>query len=142
MIPSAASVALLWNPDNVSNSVILDQMRTSAPGLGLAFTAVEARSAADFDGAFATLVRERPDAVLVTNDPLHQSHIVKIIAALNQHGLPGMYQNRDNAAAGGLMSYGASFPDLFRGGAAYVQKILQGTKPGTCRCSRRNASNW
>ena len=46
-----------------------------------------------------------------------------------QHGLPGMFQNRDNVAAGGLMSYGASFPDLFRQGASYVQKILHGAKP-------------
>jgi putative ABC transport system substrate-binding protein len=129
IIPSAKSIALLWNPDNVSNTVILEQMRTVAPGLGLAFTAVEARNVKDIDTAFATLARERPDAVMLTSDPLHQRHILKIIAALNQQGLPSMFQSRDNIAAGGLMSYGASFADLFRGGAGYVLKILQGTKP-------------
>ena len=129
IIPSASRVALLWNPDNVSNGVILEQLRDAAPALGLAFTAVEARSAGDFDGAFATLARERPDAVLFTNDPMHQSHIQKIIAFLFQHGLPAMFQNRDNVAAGGLMSYGANFPALFRQGAFFAQKILNGTKP-------------
>ena len=66
---------------------------------------------------------------MVTNDPVHQSHIQKIISFMFQNGLPGMFQTRENVAAGGLMSYGASFPDLFRNGAVYVQKILQGTKP-------------
>jgi putative ABC transport system substrate-binding protein len=130
LLPAASRVALFWNPDNVSNTVVLEHLRNAAPALGLAFTAVEARSSGDFDAAFATLARERPDAVVVTNDPLHQSHIQKIISFMFQHGLPAMFQSRENVAAGGLMSYGASFPDLFRHGASYVQKILHGAKPG------------
>ena len=129
IIPLAARVALLWNPDNVSNVVILEQMRAAAPALGLAFTAVEVRSADDLEGAFATLARERPDAVLLTSDPLHHSHIQRIVDFLSQNRLPGMFQTRDDAAAGGLMSYGAIYPDLFRQGALFVHKILQGTKP-------------
>ena len=129
IIPSAARVALLWNPDNVSNVVILDQMRTAAPDVGLAFTAVEARSTNDFEGAFAVLVRERPDAVLLTSDPLHHSQIQRIVDFLSQNRLPGMFQTKQDAMAGGLMSYGAMYPDLFRQGAFFVHKILQGTKP-------------
>ena len=129
IIPSASRVALLWNPDNVSSAVNLDQLRMSAPGLGLAFTAVEARNGADVDGALAILTRERADVVLITNDPVHQNHIQKIIALLLQHNLPGMFQNRENVAAGGLLSYGASLPSLFRQGAFLVHKILQGTRP-------------
>ena len=129
-IPSASQVTLLLNPNNVSNNVILEEFRKAAPALGLAFTAVEARSLRDFDRAFAAIVREKPSAVLVTNDPLHQSHIQKIISLMFQNGLPGMFQTRDNVAAGGRMSYGASFRDLFRNGALYVQKILAGAKPG------------
>ena len=93
------------------------------------FTAVEARTADDLDGAFAILARERPDVVLITNDAVHQSRIQKIIAFLLQHGLPAMFQARDSVVAGGLMSYGASFPDMFRQGAFFAQKILQGTQP-------------
>ena len=129
IIPSASRTALLWNPDNVSSGVNLEQLRTAAPGLGLMFTAVEARTANDLDGAFAILARERPDVVLVTNDAIHQSHIQKIITFLFQQGLPAMFQNRDSVVAGGLMAYGASFPDMFRQGAFFAQKILQGTPP-------------
>jgi putative ABC transport system substrate-binding protein len=129
VIPSAARVALLWNSDNVSNTVILEQLRDAAPGLGLTFTAVEARTPSDFDGAYATLVRERPDAVLLTSDPAHHTQLQRTIAFLLQNRLPGMFQSRDDTAAGGLMSYGAIFPDLFRQGAFFVHRILQGTKP-------------
>jgi putative tryptophan/tyrosine transport system substrate-binding protein len=129
IIPSASRTALLWNPDNVSNGVILEQLRYAAPGLGLMFTAVEARTANDLDGAFAILARERPDVVLVTNDAIHQSRIQKIITFLFQQGLPAMFQNRDSVVAGGLMAYGASFPDMFRQGAFFAQKILEGTQP-------------
>jgi putative ABC transport system substrate-binding protein len=129
IIPSASRTALLWNPDNVSSWVNLEQLRSAAPGLGLQFTAVEARTANDLDGAFAILARERPDVVLITNDAVHQSRIQKIIAFLFQQGLPSMFQSRDSVAAGGLMSYGPSIPDMFRQGAFFVQKVLQGTPP-------------
>jgi putative ABC transport system substrate-binding protein len=129
IIPSAARVALLWNPDNVSSSVLLEQMRDAAPGLGLAFTAVEARSADAFAGAFAILARERPDAAMLTSDPIHHSQMPRIIDFLAQNRLPGMFQTREDAEAGGLMSYGAVYPELMRQGAFFVQKILQGTKP-------------
>jgi putative ABC transport system substrate-binding protein len=129
IIPSAARVALLWNPDNISSSVLLDQMREAAPDLGLAFTAVEARTVDGFAGAFAILARERPDAVMLTSDPLHHSQMQRIVDFLSQNRLPGMFQTREDAAAGGLMSYGAVYPELVRQGAFFVQKILQGTKP-------------
>jgi putative ABC transport system substrate-binding protein len=90
---------------------------------------VEVRSVADFDPAFAAMLRERPDAVMVTNDPFHQLHVSRIIEFLANNRLPGMFQNKENVAAGGLMSYGASVPDLFRRAAGYVHRILQGTKP-------------
>jgi ABC-type uncharacterized transport system substrate-binding protein len=129
IIPTAARVALLWNPDNVSNTMILEQLRAAAPALGLEFTAVEARSAADFSGAFATLARERPDAVLFTSDAVHQSNMQKIVSFQFQQGLPGMFQTKDNAVAGGLMSYGANFPAMFRQAAFFAEKILSGIKP-------------
>jgi putative ABC transport system substrate-binding protein len=129
IIPTAQRVTLLWNPDNVSNAVILEQMRAAAPSVGLAFSAVEARSSADLDTAFAILAREKPDAVLLTSDPLHHAHKQRIIDFLNQNRLPGMFQTRDDAAAGGLMSYGAIFAEMFWQGAFFVQKILQGVKP-------------
>jgi putative ABC transport system substrate-binding protein len=129
IIPSASRVALLWNPDNVSNTVIFEQMRKAAVEQGFTFTAVEARSAGDFDAAFATLKRERPDAVLLTSDPLHHSQIQRTVDFLLQNRLPGMFQTRDDAAAGGLVSYGPSFRAMFQQGAFFAQKILRGIKP-------------
>jgi putative ABC transport system substrate-binding protein len=129
IIPSASRVALLWNPDNVSSAMLLEHLRNAAPGQGLSFTAVEARTAGDFDGAYATLARERPDAVLLTSDPVHHGQLSRTVEFLKQNRLPGMFQTRDDVVAGGLMSYGAIFPELFAQGAFFVQKILKGTKP-------------
>jgi putative ABC transport system substrate-binding protein len=129
IIPSASRVALLWNPDNVSNSMILEHLLAAAPGQGLSFTAVEARTAGDFDGAYATLARERPDAVLLTSDPVHHGQLSRTVEFLRQNRLPGMFQTRDDVEAGGLMSYGAIFSELFGQGAFFVQKILNGVKP-------------
>jgi putative ABC transport system substrate-binding protein len=65
----------------------------------------------------------------MTNDPLHQIGSVRIIDFLINNRLPGMFYTRESVVAGGFMSYGASVPELFRRGAFYVHKILQGTKP-------------
>jgi putative tryptophan/tyrosine transport system substrate-binding protein len=90
---------------------------------------VAVRGSNEFDSAFAAMMQERPDAFTMTADPLHQVHIGWIIDFLARNRLPGMYQLRENVVAGGLMSYGASQPDLFRRAAGYVHKILQGTRP-------------
>jgi putative ABC transport system substrate-binding protein len=97
--------------------------------LGLKLLPIAVRSVDEIDSAFAAMMRERPDALLVTSDPLQQLHIDRIINFLATNRLPGMFQVRENVVAGGLMSYGASLPDLFRRGASYVHRILQGTKP-------------
>lgn len=129
VIPSVSRVAFLWNPDNASNVAILEELQLAAPKLGMKLLSVPVRNAADFDGAFAAMMKERPHALLMTNDPLHQRHIGRIVDFLMKHRLPGIFQTRENVVAGGFMSYGASLPELFRSGALYVHKILQGTKP-------------
>jgi putative ABC transport system substrate-binding protein len=129
ILPSASRVALLWNPDNISTGMLLQHFLAAAPAQGLAFTAVEARAPGDFEGAYAILARERPDAVLLTSDPIHHSQLSRTVEFLKQNKLPGMFQTRDDVVAGGLMSYGAIFPELFAQGAFFVQKILNGTRP-------------
>jgi putative tryptophan/tyrosine transport system substrate-binding protein len=128
-IPALSRVALLWNPDNASNILNIEEIRGAAPALGLTFVSVPVRSAGEFESALAVMMRERPNGLLVTADPLQQLHIELIIKFLATNRLPAMFQIRDNALAGGLMSYGVSLPDLFQRGARYVHKILQGTKP-------------
>jgi putative ABC transport system substrate-binding protein len=129
VVPSISRVAFLWNPDNASNVVILEELRTAAPALGLELIAVEARMPGDFERAFATIVDRRAEAILTTNDPFHQRNIASIIETMNRNRLPGVFQTRENVVAGGFMSYGASFSELFRQGASYVDKILRGTRP-------------
>jgi putative ABC transport system substrate-binding protein len=128
-IANLARVAFLTNPDNASNVITLAEMKIAAPAAGVVLIPVEVRSAGDFEPAFAAMMRERPDAIMVSNDPFHQHHIGRIIDSLAKNRLPGMFQSKENVAAGGFMAYGASLSDLFRRAAGYVHRILQGTKP-------------
>jgi putative tryptophan/tyrosine transport system substrate-binding protein len=129
LIPNLSRLAFLRNPHNASNLRIFEELEVVARAASLTLIPVEVRSPKEFAGAFANMLRERPDAVMLTNDPLQQLHMGEIIAFLAQNKLPGMFQARDNVVAGGLISYGASLPDLFRHAAGYVHKILQGNKP-------------
>jgi ABC-type uncharacterized transport system substrate-binding protein len=129
VIPSLSRVAFLWNPDNASHPAQLAELRVAAETLGIKLLPVAVRSPDECDSAFAEMIRERADAFLMTADPFHQLSIGRIIDFLTNNRLPGMFLTREIVAAGGLMSYGASVPDLFRRGAVYAHKILQGTKP-------------
>lgn len=129
VIPSATRLAYLWNPDNASSGAILQVLLKAAPLFHMTVSSLEARTAEDFNAVFAQLSSDRPDAVLLTNDPLHQTQMDRVIDFLLKSRIPGLFQIRQNVADGGLMSYGASFSDLFRRGALYVDKILHGTKP-------------
>ena len=130
VLPSISRVAFLWNPDNASHAVTLEELNAAAPGVGISLIPVEARSGGDFDAVFATILRERAGAFLMTNDPLHQLFISRILEFLAHNKLPGMFQMRENVVAGGLLSYGANMPDLYRRAAVYAHKILTGTRPG------------
>jgi putative ABC transport system substrate-binding protein len=129
VIPTVSRVAFLWNPDNASHVAYREELRAAAPALGVQMIFVRVGSSDEFDSAFAAMMQERPDAFTMTGDPFHQLHVGWIIDFLVKNRLPAMYQLRENVLAGGLMSYGASQPDLFRRAAGYVHKILQGTKP-------------
>jgi putative ABC transport system substrate-binding protein len=129
-VPTIRRVAFLWNPDNASNLAQLEALREIAPSIGITLLSVEVSNATDLENAFAAMARERPDAVIMTGDPFLGRHRQRIIDFLMTNKLPGMMQLKEDVAAGGLMSYGVSLPDLFRRGAGYVHKILQGAKPG------------
>jgi putative ABC transport system substrate-binding protein len=142
IIPSISRTAFLWNPDNASNVVVRDELQAAMPKLGMTLISVEIRNANEFDTAFADMLRERPDALIMTNDPFHQLHFRKIIAFLAEHGIPGMFRTRENVLAGGLMSYGASQPDLFRRASSYVHKILQGARPADLPVEQPTKFEW
>ena len=128
-IPAVARVAFLWNPDNDSNLAFLDDLIVAVPALGLELTSAPIRNADEFEGTFAAVLQRRPNAALVTGDPLLLRHQNRIIDFVAKNRLPAMYQEKEWVAAGGLLSYGPSLPDLFRRGVSYVHRILEGAKP-------------
>jgi putative ABC transport system substrate-binding protein len=129
ILPTLSRMAFLWNPNNASHAAYLEEWKAVAPALGLKMIFVEVSSSSEFESAFAAMLRERPDAFTMTADPFHQLNIGWIVEYLARNHLPGIYPVRENAVAGGFMSYGANMPDLFRRAARYVQKILQGATP-------------
>jgi putative ABC transport system substrate-binding protein len=129
VVPALSRVAFLWNPDNASNRLAVEEVRVAAATLGMTFIAVSVRRADELDGALSAMMRERPDGLMVTGDAVHQLHVGRIINFLANNRQPGLFQLRENVVAGGLMSYGPSLPDLFRRAAGYVHRILQGTRP-------------
>ena len=128
-VPGLARVAFLWNPDNDSNLAFLEELIIAVPALGLQLISVPMRTSEEFERAFAAMMNRKPNAFATTNDLLIQRHIREIIDFMEKHRLPAMYQTKENVKAGGLMSYGTSLSDLFRRGAWYANRILQGARP-------------
>jgi putative tryptophan/tyrosine transport system substrate-binding protein len=90
---------------------------------------LEARGPNEFDGAFAAMAKERVGALLVVSDSMFNSHRTRLADLAARSRLPAAYGIRESVEAGGLMSYGSSFLELYRRSAAYVDKILKGAKP-------------
>ena len=128
-IPTVARVAYLTNPNNAATFDVLAELKQAAAVAGMTLIGVEFGSASHSDTALAVMLRARTEVLLVSNDVLHQLHVGRIIDFLAKNRIAGMFQAKENVAAGGLIAYGASLPDLFRRAAAYVHRILQGTKP-------------
>jgi putative ABC transport system substrate-binding protein len=129
VIPKLNRVIYLANPGNASNMAALAKTQIAASAAGMVLIPVEVHAVGDFDPAFAAMMRERPDAILVSNDPFHQPHITRILEFLAKNRLPAMFQSKESVAIGGFIGYGPSLPDLFRRAASYVHKILQGAQP-------------
>jgi putative ABC transport system substrate-binding protein len=129
-MPTVARVAFLWNPSNPGNVLWYEDLRAAARALGVTLHSVEVRHPSEFEGAFAAMTREPPDALLITGDPMHQLHLERIMAFAVQNRMPVMSNVKANVPAGALLSYGPSWPEVFQRAALYVDKILKGTKPG------------
>src|SRR5262249_19041687 len=129
VVANVRRVVYFANPDNASNVAALAETRIAASAAGTVLIPVEVRAVGDFDPAFAAIMREPPDAILVSNDPFHQLYVGRIIEFLAKNRLPAMFQSKESVAAGGFIAYGPNLPDLFRRAAGYVHRILQGTKP-------------
>jgi ABC-type uncharacterized transport system substrate-binding protein len=132
VVPGLARVAALWHPhaygEHTMASVVKD-IENAARILGMQLQLVPAGGPDDIASAFSTMTRERSDAFIVLPSPMLFGEHRRIVELAASNRLPGMYQAREFADAGGLMSYGANLDDLFRRSATYVDKILKGAKP-------------
>jgi putative ABC transport system substrate-binding protein len=104
-------------------------VNVAARSLGVQLQLLEARGPNEFDGAFAAMATERVGALLVLSDVIFNAHRTRLADLAARSRLPAAYGVRESVEAGGLMSYGPSFLDLFRRSATFVDKILRGAKP-------------
>jgi putative ABC transport system substrate-binding protein len=128
-VPNMSRVAFLWNPANPDQKSSFNEVQAGARALGMTLQSVEARSREELEQALAMMKQSRPSALLMTADGVHRRYIGRIVAFTSETRLPAMYQLKEAVDRGGLMSYGASLPDLGRLAASYVDKILKGAKP-------------
>jgi putative tryptophan/tyrosine transport system substrate-binding protein len=128
--PTVSHVALLGNLGNASQKRALDEMKAAAATLQVKVLFLDVRAPNQLDAAFATIVRERPGALFVFADRLFLHHRARIMDFATRHRLPGVHAYRELVEAGGLMSFGPSYPGMHRRAAYYVDRIFKGTKPG------------
>ena len=128
-VPAANRIAVLWNPDVPSHFPGVKSLEEAARTLRVRLTIVAARSAQELEGAFTTMARERAQAVVVLSAADFIAQRQRVAELAIRHRLPSVFAPRQHVEAGGLISYGADFNDLFRRGAIYVDRILRGAKP-------------
>ena len=128
VVPNASRVAVLWNPGNPGNAPQLRAAEAAGQALGIRLQALEARTRDDLDPAFAAMARQRADALLVLADVMLNEQRVRIAGLAAAGRRPAVYGQE--GPAGGLITYSANTPDLFRRSATYVDRIVKGAKPG------------
>jgi ABC transporter substrate binding protein len=130
MVPGAVRVAVLVNPANAAFAeTTLKDAEPAARAMGLQIQVLNASTSGEIDAAFATLVRQRPDALFVGNDPFFTSRRVQLATAAAHHSILATFGSREIAEAGGLMSYGSNIADAWHQLGAYVGRVLKGAKP-------------
>ena len=128
-VPKLSRVALLYDPGSPSNLLELKEVQTGARALKLTAQPWEVRAAKEFDHLFATLNKERPDGVYVSQGPLMRTNVKRIAELALKSGFPSVFTNTEAVDAGGFMFYAADIGDSYRRVAYYVDRILKGAKP-------------
>jgi ABC-type uncharacterized transport system substrate-binding protein len=130
VVPKASRVAVLYNPADRSNVLVLKQLQESAPTLALTLQPLEVREPREFEGAFLAMTRERAHAMFGTPGVLTFEHTKVLVDLAAKRRIPAMWGHRQFVDAGGLMSYAVNVYDQIRQTAVYVDKILKGANPG------------
>ena len=130
LVPTASAIALLVNPANPTVAETnTKQLQAAARALGLELHVLNASTEHDFDGVFAKLIQLRAGGLVIGPDPFFSSRSKQLAALTVRHAVPTIYENREFAVAGGLLSYGASITDSYRLAGNYAGRILKGEKP-------------
>jgi ABC-type uncharacterized transport system substrate-binding protein len=128
LVPAANPIGVLTNPNFAGNTQLRD-MEEAARSLGLELLVLKASTELEIDAAFSELAQRRIGALLIGSDAFFTIRRSQLAALTLRHGIPAMFDLRENVAAGGLMSYGASLVDGYRQGGIYTGRILKGEKP-------------
>ena len=129
LVPAVTRVAVLVDPNAGNTEATAREVQTAARSMGLQIQVLNTSTGREIDMAFASFMRERPDALFVGSGPFFIDRRVQLALLAAHHSVPATFQDRLNAEAGGLMSYGASLTDAYRQVGAYTGRILKGTKP-------------
>jgi putative tryptophan/tyrosine transport system substrate-binding protein len=129
LVPKAVRIALLVNPANLPNAKTTRDLTEAARVLGLQITTLNASTTGEIEAAFATLVRNRADALFVNADVFFGTQAMQIARLAAQYGIPAAYDNRAYPEVGGLMSYGPDVSETCRQVGVYTGQILKGEKP-------------
>ncbi len=129
MLPKATPIAVLINPKFMDAENQLSDVQEAAARLGVQLIIVRADAESDFDAAFSDLVRQRAGALLVSASPFFNTRREQLVVLAARHAVPAIFEWRDFAVAGGLMSYGTSLADAYRQVGVYAGQILKGAKP-------------
>jgi putative tryptophan/tyrosine transport system substrate-binding protein len=129
VVPRLSRCAVLWNSANPALAYPWKETELAASALGIKLQSVEVRIPEDIDAAFASIMQNSIDALIVLQDALTLQHRQQIVDFTMRQHLPGMFVAREWVIAGGLISYGESLAEMYRRGAYFVDKILKGAKP-------------
>jgi putative tryptophan/tyrosine transport system substrate-binding protein len=129
LVPKAAAIAFLVNPNNAVAALDTSDAQSAAAALGQKLIVLNAGSEGDIETAFATIAEQRAGGLLQQLDPFLQSRRDQVVALAARYRLPAIYERRDFAAAGGLMSYGTSLSDMLQLVGNYTGRLLKGEKP-------------
>jgi putative ABC transport system substrate-binding protein len=129
LLPNASTIAFLVNPTNPSTVTETSEMQAAARAIGRRIEVLSASSERDIDVAFDGLKQKQADALLIAADPFLFARADQVVALAARQAIPTLYFRREFAVAGGLMTYGSNFAELFRVVGVYAGRILRGTKP-------------
>jgi putative tryptophan/tyrosine transport system substrate-binding protein len=132
IVPTLSRVAILWQPGTLTEDTfkkMLKETQGAARSIGVHIQIVEAAKVEDFDAAFSAMAKERSEGLIVLVNPMFNVQRQHIIERAAKYRLPAIYEWKPFVQSGGLISYGADVPDIYRRTAGFVDKIVKGAKP-------------